>query len=559
MAVIEDLTEAEAYLFSILQDESGIDLAEFTWVDEEQEDACWRAWPFQWRWWRCTDTLQIDQCSRSCGKSMSIKARANVFPFVHPGGEMVITAPEGVHLDAITDVIETAFVNTRLGTEILTGGRQSFRHKPFHANFKSGARIMGRIPQRDGRGTKGTHPVWLEQDEAQDYPTPGWIELNETLKRGAIGANTHGVWRAHGVTRGVRDHFWKFTQSDSNWTVHKYSAMWRPTWTAQEREEKIEQYGGREDPDYRRNVLGEHGDSMSPLFVLHRLMNCIDDNQESPYNQDEYVNLRINDAMLAEQEIDITQALDFPYSHTSKYSTFWVGADIGFTNHPTEVLVFAEYIPNAAERKLLEAQHKAVPPDGMTRLKLLTRINLTRIGAPEQVRAFQFIINHYKPRAFSLDKTGVGLPLFQTLQEDEDKYPLTIIKGYGFSEKVLVDFDRSIEVEEDITNEDLAKEAGIKRTTVEYATDQLRYLVDSKRFWMPWDRDLLGEFQGQTYKVVRTALDQYGKREYSLGQFHALDAARMAVLGWKQHTIEELMKTENEEPVIDIFMYPEDW
>ncbi len=114
------------------------------------------------------------------------------------------------------------------------------------------------------------HPVWLELDEAQDYPDKGWIEIFETVKHGTQGA----MWRAHGVTRGIRDYFYKFTQDDSGWKVNRYSAMHRPTWTPEEREAKIAHYGSRDHPDYRRNVLGLHGDATNPIFVLNRLMSC---------------------------------------------------------------------------------------------------------------------------------------------------------------------------------------------------------------------------------------------------------------------------------------------
>jgi hypothetical protein len=109
MTVYEALTEEECYLWAILSDESGLDQAEFAYTDETQEDGVFRAWPFQWPWWRCEEQKQIDRGSRSCGKSLSIKFRAFAFPFVCPGEEMVITAPEGVHLDAVTDNIETLY------------------------------------------------------------------------------------------------------------------------------------------------------------------------------------------------------------------------------------------------------------------------------------------------------------------------------------------------------------------------------------------------------------------------------------------------------------------
>lgn len=578
MGVIEDLNEEEKYLWAILSDESGLDIAEFCWVDElaehdlpnadgeiNKEDSpgsfCFRAWPFQWSWFRSTNRQQIDQCARSVGKSMSIKLRGFAFPFVHPGQEMVITAPELNHLEPITDLIEQQFYSCRLGRFMLQSGRSGVTHRPFKMNFKNGARIMGRIPQKDGKGVKGIHPVWLELDEAQDYPEPGWKELFETVKRGFVG--NPPVWRAHGVTRGVRDKFFEYTQPGSSWKVHRYTAMHRPVWTDEERQDKIELYHGRDDPDYRRNVLGEHGDATSPIFVLHRLMAAVDDDTESSYNADEYTHFEITDSWLQQAGTTIEQELDLPAYHTDKYTTFWCGMDVGWTNHPSEILVFAEERMKPDEYKHYKnnpdkAQRKAVPPTiDIPRLKLICRVTLTRIGSPDQKAAIMKIIQHYRPKAFSFDATGAGLPMFQDIQAeleaDEFSYIKTVVKGYNFSGNILVDFDQTIDVDEWATKDEMIKETGIKRNTVEYATDKLRYLIDNGRWWMPWDKELIAEFQGQTYKITKTALNQYGKREFSLGKFHALDAARMMALGWAQYAIEEFVKKDDQEPVYDVF------
>jgi len=77
------------------------------------------------------------------------------------------------------------------------------------------------------------------------------------------------------VSRGVRDDFYRLAQPSSGWTVFVWTAMHRPNWSDEERTAKIREYGSRDHPDYRRNVLGEHGDAMSALFVLHRLMTCL--------------------------------------------------------------------------------------------------------------------------------------------------------------------------------------------------------------------------------------------------------------------------------------------
>ena len=140
------------------------------------------------------------------------------------------------------------------------------------------------------------HPKKLEMDEGQDYPEPGWVELGETLKYGEEDA----TWRTHGVSRGVRDRYYKQTQPESGWKVHRVTAMHRPDWAPDGARAKAELYGSRDHPDYRRNILGLHGDASSALFVLTRLMACVDQDQSSHYNTTEYYHVRINDEKLRE-------------------------------------------------------------------------------------------------------------------------------------------------------------------------------------------------------------------------------------------------------------------
>ena len=158
MSAIPLPSEEEHYLLAIFDDPSGIELAEFTWVDEEQEDGCFRAWDFQWHWYRNEDTYQIDYAGRSLGKSLGIQMRAYAFPFSHPGQEMLITAPELNHLRPVTDKVEHQILSHRLSKEMLPKQRgNGINHQPqFQAHFINNARIMSRLPQRDGKGVKGS-------------------------------------------------------------------------------------------------------------------------------------------------------------------------------------------------------------------------------------------------------------------------------------------------------------------------------------------------------------------------------------------------------------------
>lgn len=349
----------------------------------------------------------------SAGKSLSCCAAALAFPFCYPGEEMVITAPENVHLQALTDKIETMYVNNRVPKEMLVRGVHGIKHKPYLQNFSNGARIMGRIPQRDGRGVKGVHPAVLLLDEAcftgdtliltergqvpikdvlvgdrvlthkgnwkrvlavldhgvrdtvtlsgerhfsvectsnhhfwakvsldaepewipardmvgkfwltkdgvsievvsatpsgqktvydltveddssyvannivahnSDYPELAWNELIETVNQSSENAQ----WKAFGVTRGVRDKFYEYTTSD-NWKVYRLPAMFRPTWSDEERAAKVAQYGSEDNVDYRRNILGVHSDAASPLFSAMQLGRCfIGETQVSVIVEDE--------------------------------------------------------------------------------------------------------------------------------------------------------------------------------------------------------------------------------------------------------------------------------
>jgi hypothetical protein len=925
---LEALTEEECYLVALLQDVSGLDLAEFCFVDANNDDLCFRAHPYQVPWWRSVDALSMDQSARSVGKSLSIKVRMFAFPFLFPGQEAVVTAPELVHLEPIVNLIEEQFDRCRLGREMLS---KHATHRPFMANFVNGSRIIGRIPQRDGRGIKGcvgedsliltmrglvraaevvvgdfvwshelrwtavtavdvfddddcyelrgagsrptivnerhrvygrdglhgpkqakrlghlgwanldrlredrpfywvgctdfpsaesppipnlpyedynrnvrqlnltsesfwwltgrwiadgftsvdtsreqtsrgrvhfiahpsdqeeilkhasilgvnilsrsrlhssaddikicstpwvswlnehfkkgaafkelpafvfflpeslrssllegylsgdgthttirprhtagsassklamgigilgqtlgygasfnsvevkvqeimgtplknkphdshrvnlawkthavfngsfvahrlksvipvgrrtvvnivsadhsflangifhhnTHPIWLDLDEGQDYPSAGWKELIETVKTGQDGA----TWRAHGVTRGVRDAFYEYSKhateefplrplshtAEGKWTVHKIPAMARPDWSDEERQRRIEQYGSRDDPDYRRNVLGAHGDSQSPLFVMHRLVKCVDDDPSSEFNTDEYWHLSIKDTELTATGQEITDLIDPPSTH-SKYKTIWMGADIGMTIDPTEILIAAEY-PLSAEEKKKQAAGKAVPLDGASRLKIIGRVSMNRIAEPDQADAIIALIDHYRPEAFAMDSTGIGLPLFQNIQRRMQNVADTLksararkaaecIKPYNFSSRILVEIDETVEMDDNVSMDERVAQAGIKRLVIEVSTDILRTYVDEGRLWLPWDRELISQFQGQSFSYSKAQTDAYGRRRiFSQGDFHALDAARMLALGHKQHAIEALMSMKTETaPVIDTFM-----
>lgn len=542
MPAVADLTEEERYLVALLQDQSGIDLAEFSWTDETSPDGVFRCWDFQYPWYRTQAKFQIDQCARAIGKSVGIQMRSYAFPFTHADQEMLITAPEMIHLDPVTKHIEDRINSCRLGREFLKRDSKSsgFTHRPFEAKFRNGSRILGRIPQKDGKGVKGMHPNKLEMDEAQDYPEAGWVELGETLKY----ADDDATWRAHGVSRGIRDRYYKQTQPQSGWHVHRITSMHRPDWTKEERAAKAELYGSRDHPDYRRNILGLHGDAASALFVLTRLMQCVDQDQDSYYNTSEYTHLRINDDKLRDSGMPIDALLDFPASHQA-YARTWVGMDVGMTNHPSEIIVLGE------DARTNAGGPKAGVPD--MRLRTLARIHLERISSRDQRVAMGKIADFYRPRGFGMDRTGLGLPIWSEIMESGDIVLAQAMRAYNFSEKIPIAYEP---VDEDEYDPDNPAGTPIMANVLEYSSDMLRSLVDQQQLLLPWDIDMLREFQGQTYVIAKSATDPYGKKQFNKGKFHALDAYRMAVLAYFQERIDNILAVtaHDSEPVFDSFL-----
>lgn len=542
------LDEDEAYLAAILDDPTGIELAEFCWIDETpgKADPCFRVWDFQWSWYHNEATYQIDQAGRSLGKSMGILMRSFAFPFNYPGQEMLITAPELNHLGPIVDKLEDKLLTIRLGREMLPkrkGG--GIKHQPqFQASFQNGAVIMGRLPQKDGKGVKGQHPLVLESDEMQDYPDQGWKELIETMKASVPGAQ----WRAHGVSRGVRDMYYRMTENqnpDLPWHVHRYMAMHRPGWSEGERRSKIAIYGGsRDNPDYKRNIYGEHGDITNPVFVLARLMACVRINESTwatEYNENVYAKRKLEWEVVDRSGMPIDAHLRLPGNHLLPgYKSFWAGLDVGFTNDPSELLVFG----------MIHSKEKDADI-----LRLLTRVHMMRIPAHMQAAVIDAVFDFYGPRmkALSMDKTGAGLPIWQEtirggrLHQHEQR-----LKGYGFSEKKAVEFDdRPLERKETMAD------AVIEKNVIEFATDELRKLVDGELMEFPFDQELLTEFQGQ--QVVYGGRDEgvAARRvtRYGGGSFHTLDAAKLMVLGKSLESIEAVLgKKRRNGPVLDAFM-----
>jgi hypothetical protein len=267
-----NLDEDDLLVIALLQDP--IYATELLWDDPTNHEygGCFRWRDYQYELCRPTSPYQGHACARSVGKTESIKAKSFVHPFRRHGQNLLLTAPELIHLLPLTDAVEDRIRDCRLTRDFLDtrSGKTGFTHRPFGVDFIDGTAIVGRIPRLTGTGVKGQHQPDLIVDEAQDYPERGWIEVHETVMKDTVDAqgNTDFHYEFYGVHSGARDSGFFKRVAQGAFTMVQITAMQRPGWGKAEKEAAKAAYGGTGSPDYRRNILGEPGAAASAFFVI---------------------------------------------------------------------------------------------------------------------------------------------------------------------------------------------------------------------------------------------------------------------------------------------------
>lgn len=525
--------------------------AELCWGDPANREygGCYRVMDYQYPLFRIEDSYAGAACARSVGKTESIKARSFSHPFKRISENLLLTAPELIHLLPLTDAVEERIRDTTITREFLDtrGGKTGFTHRPFGADFLDGTKIVGRIPRITGTGVKGQHQPDLIVEEAQDYPEKGWIEVHETVIKDHTDhqGKPDFTYHFYGVHSGARDSGFFKRINQGAFTMVNITAIQRPGWSAREKEAAKAAYGGTSAPDYRRNILGEAGAAASPYFVTSRLIACVDQERESRYNEIEYLHQEISAEELDEMRMSIEEVLDLP----TQFGDIFCGADLGLTNSPTVISVFS---------------HQTV--DKKPRLKLLRRYTLNRFRE-RQIREAMYKLGwHFGGRlqGFGIDATGLGFPIFQAMEDDETapQRLLEVQRGYKFNAQVPVNVEEQY-VTEDASGQ-LRDQFGsvVKREQDEFGNERLvtympmieastRYLrdfVDSGFFLLPFDTDITSDMQGETQQRVRAVSERKGKPN----MFHILDSFRAMAMSFKAEEIEAALIADAPPPVLDL-------
>lgn len=518
---------------------------------------CYRVYDYQYPLFRVQDNYAGFACARSVGKTESIKARAFAHVFNRVGENMLITAPELIHLLPLTEAIEDRLLDTRLTRDFLDtrGGKTGLTHRPFGAEFFDGTRLVGRIPKITGTGVKGQHQPDLVIDEAQDYPEKGWTEIHETVIKDHVDAEGESDFTYHfyGVHSGARDSGFFKSINDGAFTVTTITAIQRPKWAKPEKDAAKARYGGTQNPDYRRNIYGEPGAAASAFFVTARLMACVDQGpkngrpQDSDYNTLQYVKQELRIEEVDELRLPMAEVLDLP----GDYQNVYMGADLGLTNSPTVLSVFS---------------HEKVK--NVERLKLIRLYELHRFRTRQIREVFTALGVHLgsKLQSFGIDITGLGFPIWQEMEEDEAAPARLreVSRGYFFNAKVPVDVDAQNVITDaggrmrdqyGAKVEKLVDDWGQERYVtmmpmIEASTRYLREFVDSGFLMLPFDRTITTDMQGETQQRVR-AIGDKGRKPNA---FHILDSFRAMAMGFKAGEVEEAMEVNAPAPVLDMVL-----
>jgi hypothetical protein len=566
-----ELDEDDFLLYGMLTDP--VYLPELTWSDASNWEygGEYRVRDYQYIIFRMDDQYAIIACARSVGKSESEKVHAQIHLLTRYDN-MLITAPELIHLLPLTDAIEDKIHDSPLLGEMLDTryGATGFQHRPFQTNFIDGTKIVGRIPQRDGRGVRGQHQSRLIVEEGQDYPAKGWIEVNETVSYDATNKRGEPDFRywVYGVHGGNKASGFDERARSPLYRKIKVTSLRRPDWNATRKANAVAAYGGTSSPDYKRNILGEPGAGATAYFVTARVLACVDQRYTrgeelgSEYNVNGYVAQRFRAEELDDLGMTVTDLLDLPDIPNRGW---WGGMDIGLTDSPTVISLFAEVDINKSGG-FVEASTKGSTP----RLALIRRFTLERFR-PRQIREAMYAIGwHLGPQllGFGQDMTGLGFPIYQDMEDDELCPPhlRNVSAAYMFNAKV----------ETGVEAEDVTENQGVLRdhlgnmvkviedpytnerkfvTMMPFIAASTRYIrmdVDSGYLLLPFDMEVTDDMLQETKQRV----DRIGARESGMvkkgDRFHVLDSFRAMAFRRQQDSIDAQLAMSPQEDVLDL-------
>jgi intein/homing endonuclease len=395
------------------------------------------------------------------------------------------------------------------------------------------------------------------------YITKDMLLTHNTVNYDARDRNGNSAFRywVYGVHSGDKSSGFDERARSHLYKKIKVTSLRRSDWGPERKANAVASFGGTSSPDYKRNILGEPGAGTTAYFVASRLLACVDQNVArgekpgSDYNDNLYVKQIFRAEELDELGMQIGDLLDLPEIETGGW---WAGVDVGLTESPTVISLFAEW-------------HYQRKP----RITLMRKYTLERFRERQIREALYAITWHLGSRLLGVgvDVTGLGRPLFQAMEDDELCPPRLkqISAGYVFNAKVEVGVDPDMVVEQQgvlrdhlgnmvkIVEDELTGEQKfvVMMPFIQASTKFIAEEVDSGRLLLPFDVDVTTDMLQESKQRV----ERIGQRGETGGasakkgdRFHILDSFRTAFYRRRQDEIIAQLVPKAQDDVLDLVL-----
>jgi hypothetical protein len=457
----------------------------------------------------------LHECGAEVGKTREIVAFVLWKAFTVANGSGLISAPMYAHVIEIVDAIEEQFgYNKELKKSLV----QHRKHPHHMMRISNGFKIFFRPTGHDGEALRGVHvKTFAILDEATKIKNP---DVFKEFWRATKPNCSHKIYSTPDGDRSCQ--FFKLCQraegkevkdgeSDSrNLTFRKFqwskALMPDPFWSASRRRFYIEQYGGEDSPGYQQNVLGIWGDPESTVFPWYQFERLLKDITEYKCLKIVFDNAQglvsvtgteyrpgvdedgkksdpreifIIDKQVKKSQFDIKSELKTMFTNTPGLK--FAGADLGFSQDPTEIIIKA--VTGRVHRVIARLHLKGVTYDEQA----------------EAIDALDDIFDNGKSdMGWGIDFGNAGSAVVHILQNQEkyfDKRYENRLTGYQFG----AIYDAIDETGEVII--DKHTEKPVKLNGKELSTDLLIKKMQRQQLEYPYDPDFILFYPNHTYRM----------------------------------------------------------
>lgn len=374
-------------------------------------------WPHQAEDLQCAEKNIIHLDGRDTGKSVVLSTDALHFAFTNYGVQGLIAAPHQGHLDTLIEEIEfqleaSAVLMASIG--ITKYGKPKITRKPyFRLEFTNGSILYFRPAGAYGDAFRSLHVERIWVDEGAWLTEKAWNALRQCLK-------ADGTLRIYSTPNGLRNTtYYRLTSSDQ-FKVFRWPSWLNPDWSNHRERELLEFYGGKDTPGWQHEVAGEHGKPSYGAFNIESLNLC---RQEvADYRK---VTIQGSDLSTCETEEDSLDRLEILLNLMPQTGVFWIGGDLGYTNDPTEIVVFRE--DEFGDRRVMT---------------LVLRIHMEHVSYPHISQVISLLECYFTPVGIGIDNGGNGLAVVQELLTLDKYKQLQLqgrLRGYDFGGMTTLD------------------------------------------------------------------------------------------------------------------------